>query len=249
VAGSTPRRGLQALFFLSVTLPQALAAGALSAQTRLHVTHPRLEAALERLVTGSPTAARTLRVLADGGLPVAIGTPLELAALLEQEEGPAPSEREALLAQLAEGRASDPSMAWMVFRVAPADEGLGRVERAWVVIEVDLISRWIQETGDAEAEARIEADLLAILAHELIAHVGSIAATHRLEDFCDDPAPGAARSAWSSGLGCALEMENRVRAELNRGLDLEGAARLPRRTSYALDVMNFARAQRRLAER
>jgi hypothetical protein len=244
------RAGLQALLLLSVAA-QALVPGALSAQaTAVQVTHPRLEAALGRLAVGSPTAARTLSALAEGGLPVAIGTPVELAELLESEEGSAPREREALLAQLAEGGATDPSMAWMVFRMAPGNDGVDRVERAWVVVEVDLIARWIRDSGDPAAEARIEADLLAILAHELIAHVGSIAATHRLDDFCDDPAPEGTRGAeWSAGLGCSLEIENRVRAELNRGLQLEGAARLPRRTSYALDQMNFARAQRQLAER
>jgi hypothetical protein len=251
VGGSTSPRGWQILLALGF-LAQALAPGALSAQANgpaIQVTHPRIAAALEQLAAGSPTAARTLRAIAEGGLPVAIGTPVELAALLEGEEGSAPRERDALLAQLAEGSATDPSLAWMVFRVAPDGEGLGRVERAWVVIEVELIARLIHESGDAEAEQRIDADLLAILAHELIAHVGSIAATHRLEDFCDDPTPDASRSEWSSGLGCALEVENRVRRELNRGLDLEGAARLPRRTSYALDVMNFARAGRSLGER
>jgi hypothetical protein len=252
VAGSIARAGLQALLLLSVAA-QALAPGALAGQTTggVQVTHPRLEAALQLLAAGSPTAARTLAALAESGLPVAVGTPVQLAALLEQEEGPAPRERDALLAQLAAEDAADPSMAWMVFRVAPDAEGRDRVERAWVVIEVDLIARWIHEADGPEAEEKIEADLLAILAHELIAHVGSVAATRRLEDFCDDPAPdGAVRAAeWSATLGCALEIENRVRAELNRGLELDGAARLPRRTSYALDVLNFARAQRELARR
>jgi len=253
VAGSTSSRAFIALPILGLVLVQALAPGALSGQAAptLRATHPRIEAALARLAAGSPTAARTFAALAESGLPVTIGTPVALAALLEREEGPAPQERDALLAQLSEEHPADPSIAWMVFRVAPDPGGLGTVERAWVVIEVDLIARWIHETGDEDAETRIEADLLAILAHELIAHVGSVAETHRLEDFCDDPAPAAiaGRPDWSTGLGCSLDIENRVRRELNRGLGLEGAARLPRRTSYALDVMNFARAERRLAGR
>jgi hypothetical protein len=229
-------------------LAQAFAPGALSAQhTPLQVTHPRLQAALERLGAGSPTAARTLRALAEGGLPVAIGTPVELAAMLEREGGAAVQEREALLAQLSDGAGAAPAVAWIAFRVAPDAAGLDRVERAWVVVEVDLIARWIHETGDQEAEARIEADLLAILAHELIAHVGSVATTRRLEDFCDDPVPGARSIAGDPG--CSLRMENRIRRELNRGLRLRGAAQLPERRSYALDVMNFARAQRRMAGR
>ena len=83
----------------------------------------------------------------------------------------------------------------MVFRVAPKQAGLGKVERAWVII-----------------------------AHKLIAHVGSVAETHRMEDFCDDPSAEATgrRPDWSTGLGCSLETENRIRRELNRGLALEG---------------------------
>ena len=246
MAGSTARRGLQALFLLSVAIARAAAPGALSAQAPLQVTHPRLEAALIRLAAGSPTAARTLAALGEGGLPVAIGTPLELAALLEREGGTGAGEREALLAQLSASGEAEPAVAWMAFRVAPATDGEDRIERAWVVVEVELISRWIRESGDPDAEARIEADLLAILAHELIGHVGSVAASRRLEDFCDDPAPGA---RGSSRLGCSLEIENRVRRELNRGLKLQGAARLPERRSYALDVMNFTRARRGNTER
>jgi hypothetical protein len=100
----------------------------------------------------------------------------------------------------------------VVFEMARTGaEGRGQdyVERVWLAIEVDSIERWIRATGWDEADARIRADLLATLAHEFVAHVGSIAASRRLADFCDDP---------------------------------HGAERLPERRSYALDVMNFARA-------
>jgi hypothetical protein len=110
---------------------------------------------------------------------------------------------------------------------------------------VDSIERWIRATGWEDAEARIRADLLATLAHEFVAHVGSIAESRRLADFCDDPPPGHGPRTSRHDAAFSIRVENRVRRELNRGLDLRGAARLPERRSYALDVMNFARAYAR----
>lgn len=128
----------------------------------------------------------------------------------------------------------------VVFRVAPpADPSASpEVERAWVVIDVVRMSEWIRAWDPAEAERRIEQDLLAILAHEFVAHVGSVAHSRRLADFCDDPT-----GAETAGeLPCSVRTENVVRAELNVNLGLRGADRLPKRESYSLSVMNFARA-------
>jgi hypothetical protein len=180
----------------------------------LRVTDARLNAALADLVAGSESAAKVIEALSASGLPVAIGTPAEVAALSPQEGGPAPAERPSLLAPASDANdpAAGPPIAWVVFEMARTGaEGRGQdyVERVWLAIEVDSIERWIRATGWDEADARIRADLLATLAHEFVAHVGSIAASRRLADFCDDP---------------------------------HGAERLPERRSYALDVMNFARA-------
>ncbi len=212
----------------------------------LRVIDPRLAAALDRLAEASPSAAAVLRDLAASGLSVAIGTPAELAALPDSEGGPTPDEEDALLAQAGSdpGAGAEPSVAWMVFRVAgPSPDGgleaMGRVERAWVAVRVDSVAGWIHRAGLADADRLIEDDLLVILAHEFVAHVGSIARSRRLEDFCDDPVLGEG----TGELACSLRVENRVRRELNRGLGLTGDRRLPQRRSYALDVMNFARAR------
>ena len=210
----------------------------------LRITDARLAAALHRVVAGSPTAARVIADLEASGLPVAIGSPRELAMLPDSEGGPAPSERRALLADAGPGQA--PPVAWVVFRVgrraADAPSASPVVERAWVAVDVDSVESWIRSTGTHRANARIQQDLLAILAHEFVAHVGSIARTQRLSDFCDDP-PAGARARGESGAGaCSLRVENRVRRELNRGLGLAGPDRLPERRSYALDVMNFSAA-------
>jgi hypothetical protein len=47
----------------------------------LRVTDARLNAALADLVAGSESAAKVIEALSASGLPVAIGTPAELAAL------------------------------------------------------------------------------------------------------------------------------------------------------------------------
>lgn len=209
----------------------------------LRVTDARIEYAMRRLVEGSPTARGVLADLAVSGMVVAIGTPEELAALPDSQGGPAQSERRALLAE--PGADDVPPAAWMVFRVAPPPDGAPAgasptVERAWVAIDVVRIEGWIRAAGDRRAEALIDQDLLAILAHEFVAHVGSVARTTRLADFCDDPPPGARPGA---DVACSLRVENRVRRELNEGLRLKGAERLSHRATYALDIMNFEQAR------
>ncbi|MBV9772594.1 MAG: hypothetical protein JO040_01505 [Gemmatimonadetes bacterium] len=222
------------------------------AAPELRVTDPRLAAALERLAAGSPTAAGVLDRLAASGLPVTIGSPAQLAALPDSAGGPAGDERRALLsAPGPRDRSGEPPIAWVMLRAGTA------VERAWVAVEVDSVEAWNRRGGGRDADARIEQDLLAILAHEFVAHVGSVAGTRRVADFCDDPTPaqrgrsaralarGEAPPSDGEAASCALRVENRVRRELNRGLDLRGDRALPERESYALDVMNFARARAR----
>jgi hypothetical protein len=125
---------------------------------------------------------------------------------------------------------------------------MGTVERAWVAVEADSVELWIRNAGEGDVEWRIDQDFLAILAHEFVAHVGSIAATKQLEDFCDDPPTGADFSD-SRELACSIRVENQVRRELNRALGLKGDRALPLRTNYSLEVMNFARAHLAQMER
>lgn len=252
MAGSKASQVLRASTVLGLVLLQALASSPLDAQGRqstLHVTDARIDAALTRLAANSATAARALKTILGSGLPVTVGQPLELASLPTDEGGPDPLERDALLAQLADAPSpSDPAVAWTVLSLAPrrSDGTLGAVERAWVAIDVDAVEAWIHESGVDAPGARVQEDLMVILAHELVAHVGSVAATRRIEDFCDDPGPDWRRGPEepSAPLACSLIVENRVRRELNQSLGLEGPARFAERTSYALDVMNFERARR-----
>jgi hypothetical protein len=133
----------------------------------------------------------------------------------------------------------------VVFRVsapqADAPTGdVGTVDRAWVAVEADSVERWIRSTTDVDADRLIQRDYLAILAHELVAHVGSIAGTRNLADFCDDPPPSESMDPRAKS--CSLRVENQVRQELNRSLGLRGSDKFPMRKNYSLEVMNFARA-------
>jgi hypothetical protein len=228
----------------------------------LRVTDPRLAAALEVLVAASPTAARALEALGRSGLPVAIGTPAQLAALPESAGGPDATERRLLLAAEDEsGPLHESPVASVMFRAAGASghgaehAPAGLVERVWIAVEVDSVEAWIRGSGQRDADVRIQHDLLAILAHEFVAHVGSVAGTRRMEDLCDDPSPEQRRrSAEARARGemppldgemasCALRVENRVRGEVNRSLRLRGSRALPPRYGYSLEVMHFARVR------
>ncbi|MCG6956806.1 MAG: hypothetical protein LJF04_12525 [Gemmatimonadetes bacterium] len=232
----------------------ALSGGRLAAQIpgvpeippRVRVTDGRLASALRQLVAASPSAARVMEALRASGLEVAVGTPAELAALPDSDGGPAPSERSALLSDPSTAPTPDePPIAWVVFRVSapPADApagDIGTVDRAWISVEADSVESWIRSTTDVDADRLIQHDYLAILAHELVAHVGSIARTRRLADFCDDPPPSESMDPRAQS--CSLRVENQVRKELNRSLGLKGSDKFPMRKNYSLEVMNFARA-------
>ena len=220
----------------------------------LQVLDEHLAAALELLVSASPTADRAVDAVVGSGLPVTIGRPAALVALPEAAGGPDASERPWLLA-----RADHAPVAWMVFRATTVfgrsrQLQPRRVERVWVAVEVDSIEAWIRRSGAPEQEAAIQQDLLVALAHEFVAHVGSIARRRRVEDLCDDPSPEqrriSARAAARAGppptngeaAACALRVENRVRRELNRSLGLRGKQALAPRRSYSLEAMRFAAA-------
>ena len=198
----------------------------------VRVTESRLARAFGRLIDGSPSAARVLGDLAASGLPLAIGRPADLAALPDAEGGPAPLERTALLAGSEPGRRESPAR--VVFRL----DHDGTVERAWIAVDVDAMERLERRGRSDEARERLDDDLLATLAHEFVAHVGSVALTRSMADFCDDPPVG---HHTHEAFACSLRVENRVRSELNRALGLTGPRRLPRRDNYSFDVMNFSR--------
>jgi hypothetical protein len=250
-AGS--RRRIRALTFswmvgaLGAACPVAgQAAGAAAPLPNVRVTDARLVTALERLVAASPTAARVMDALRASGLEVALGTPAQLASLPDAEGGPAPEERSALLSDPSTAPTPDePPIAWVVFRVDAPPAGAhrgdpGTVDRAWIAVEADSVEAWIRDVTDGDAQRQIQADYMAILAHELVAHVGSVARTRRLADFCDDPPPGTGMDRRE--LACSLRTENQVRRELNRSLGLKGTDAFPERRNYSLEVMNFARA-------
>jgi hypothetical protein len=233
-------------------------------QADVQVSDARLYEALQQLVAASRTAARVVEALERSGLPVVIGTPAQLAAMPVSAGGPDATERRVLHAAEAAGHSAEGvSVASVAFRVDAAAAGNGaagaeaRVERVWIAVEVDSVEAWIRRASRGNAELRIRQDLLAILAHEFVAHVGSIAATRRVEDLCDDPtAEQRRRSALARARGeappldgelaaCSLRMENRVRRELNASLGWRGTRALPPRHSYSLDVMHFAATRSR----
>lgn len=243
--------------------PAGAAARLRARAPEVRVTDDRIALALERLIAASPTANEALNALSRSGLQVAIGSPSQLATLPDSAGGPAAEERRALLGTPTGRTGTDePSVAWVVFRASgPAPiqgqpDG-GTVERVWLAIEIDSVEAWIRNAYRRDSQSRIEQDLLAILAHEFVAHVGSVAATRRMQDFCDDPTPEQRREAarplsWGEppplnhpSTACSLRVENRVRREINRALELRGNQALPVRRSYTLEVMHFARARLR----
>jgi hypothetical protein len=235
----------------------AAAAPSVEAVQVLRVTDARLAHALGVLVSASTTAAAALGSLSAGGLPVVIGTPAQLAALPGTAGGPDDGELHALLYGTESGRDDAGSaVASVVFRAASSGGGprSAVVERAWIAVEVDSVEAWVRRAGYRDAEERIHHDLLAILAHEFVAHVGSVAGTRRMADLCDDPTPAQRRRSGEARArgeappldgemaSCALRVENRVRREVNRALGLRAHRALPPRYSYSLESMNFARA-------
>jgi hypothetical protein len=208
----------------------------LASESTVRVTDVRLEAALLRLIQGSPTARSVLAALAESDLPVVVGTHAQLASLPDAEGGPEADERRAMLNQMI-GLGDDRELqkAWVAFRARVVRQH-ELVERAWILIDVEGIERLIRAQGRPDSEARIQNDLTIALGHELVGHVGSIARTKDLDDFCDDPSPAASRLM---PLGCSIRVENKVRRELNDNLHLQGARRFQERRSYGLEVMNF----------
>lgn len=205
----------------------------------LQVTDARLAATLGRLIAGSPSAGAVIDALAASGLPVTIAAPQDAAS--ETMEG---ATAVGALIPDASGLASrsDPQLAWVALGVSVPTgttyrDTAGHIDRAWIVIDVDRIQALIRARDVPDADARLEDDLTIALGHELVAHVGSVAVTRRVEDFCDDPAPGGGAGAASA---CSIRVENVVRRELNRSFALHGSRRYVERTSYALEVMNFA---------
>lgn len=231
-------RRLALLIAAALAAPWTARAQTPSPTPRVTVTDSRLAAALSRLIAGSPSADAVMDALAASGLPVAIGTPSDLTRSASVDDS------ESALLPDASGLASsaEPQIAWVAIRVAvPEVGGLGTIERVWVVVDADRIAQMIHEQNRPRADDRIEDDLTIALAHELVAHVGSVAGSRRVEDFCDDPVPG---SGAEGRLACSLQVENAVRRELNQSLGLRGARRYVDRSSYALDAMNFARPSR-----
>jgi hypothetical protein len=103
----------------------------------------------------------------------------------------------------------------------PRSRWSGRIERAMVILDLDALDGAYEHAGAPPHER--EDDLDALLGHELISHVGSIAKSRDLADMCEDPPP---REILLNGGGaaCALQEDNRIRGELG--------SRLPERTDY-----------------
>jgi len=238
---------LAALTAPAMVAGQAVHGGVTASLPNLRVVDARLDVAMQRLVGASPRAADVIDALSRSGLEVAVGTPAELAALPDSEGGPAPEERSALLSDPGMSNPdAEPPIAWVVFRVAApaadAPEGTpGMVERAWVAVEADSVEDWIRDAHGEDAQWRVDEDFLAILAHEFVAHVGSIAGSRRLDDFCDDP-PTGQDAIGAQALACSIQVENTVRRELNGALGLRGDRKLPQRANYTLETMQFAQA-------
>lgn len=227
----------------------------------VQVTDPRLGEALAFLAEASFTAAEALADLRESRLPVTIGTREQLAELSERAGGMRSEEREKLLAMpTPTAEESGAAMAWVMFRTMSTEEedDPERVVHVWLAIEADTVESWIRQAGGSDVDRRIHQDFLAILAHEFVAHIGSIAESRRMEDLCDDPtAEQRSRSAEALARGdpepvdgdasaCALRVENRVREEINDVLSVRGIPLLPVRVNYSLEALHFEQARRRL---
>ncbi len=172
--------------------PEPLRAGRWARTGMVSIADPTLAVLTADLERRSPTFAAATRALAEGSVPVVVGTPEQLRRMLPRSM----AFRQA------------PWLPVSYARAIPGDGG--RVRAVVVVIDVPFYERLYRGAGMNGALAQ---DLQILLAHELAGHALGWARDRRLAGGCRDPEPLALMAAPELA-GCAVEQENRVRDEL-----------------------------------
>ena len=167
-----------------------------------------LRGSLDRLASGSAAWREALDAVNRTGRRVYVVTP-ERIRMIDPRSGRPRSFGADTLAE--------------VIPVPPEDL---RVNEVVVVVNLPLLERMHREQG---LIVELEGDLDRILAHEIYGHAVPYLLAGHMSGRCPDPLPGqyAAES-------CAIQRENRIRAEMGFG----------HRTEYGLDGLALVRAAR-----
>ena len=133
---------------------------------------------------------------------------------------------EVIVADTADGHGRGRFEEGLIAAAAPVADQNENVHRVLVVIDFDLLEEAHRRQGSLQGE--IEADLDALIVHEIYGHALPYLLAGHLSERCADPAPG--QRAEES---CAIRRENEVRKELG----------LIRRTSYGIAALHLARGR------
>ena len=164
-------------------------------------THQRVSASLERIAKGSGLWREEIEVLRGTGRQAVVLTPEQVVVI---DRGIAGASRTFDRSVLAE--------------VSPVVTGPSSISTVLVVVNLPLLERIHSRRGSLPAEH--DADLDAILVHEVYGHAFPYLLAGETSGRCADPVPGERPQD-----ACSIARENAVRAELGLG----------RRTGYGLN--------------
>jgi hypothetical protein len=194
-------------WFLGVALVQATAAS--DALPVLVTTHAPLEASLQRIERRSPRWRSAVGAIQSLGRQVFVLTPDQVkVAEAIGERGTAPFDRDLLAA------------------ASPVVDGETRIQRVLVVVNLDLLQDLHDRTNSLQGE--FEADLDALLVHEVYGHAFPYLLAGDLSGQCADPGPGQRPQD-----ACSIRRENDVRQDLG----------LARRATYGLNALHLVRGR------
>jgi hypothetical protein len=175
----------------------------------LVTTHAPLEKSLQRIGRKSARWRSALGTVQDLGRQVFVLTPNQVTvAETVGERGTAPFDRDLLAA------------------ASPVVDGEARIQRVLVVVNLDLLEDLHRRTNSLLGE--FEADLDALLVHEIYGHAFPYLLAGDLSGRCADPAP-----AERPQDACSIRRENEVRQDMG----------LARRTTYGLNALHLVRGR------
>jgi hypothetical protein len=173
----------------------AAADGAAPAAAGLRVLHPYLEQRIRSLEARSRRFAEAMEMLRAAPFPIAVGTP------------------EQVMSRQATGRLALTRAARVGEFTAVADPLDGTVREMHVWVAVDRIARRAlgarRGATPAALRRRLDAQVDAVLIHELWGHAVPVAETGNLAAHCPDPRRGEPPLE-----SCVMRRENDLRAEL-----------------------------------
>jgi hypothetical protein len=194
-------------WFLGSALVQATAAS--DALPVLVTTRTSLEAGLLRIERRSERWRSALATIQDLRRQVFVLTPDQVTvAEAVGERGTAPFDRDLLAA------------------ASPVVDGEARIQRVLVVVNLDLLEDLHRRTNSLQGE--FEADLDALLVHEIYGHAFPYLLAGDLSGRCADPERDQRPQD-----ACSIRRENEVRQDMG----------LARRTTYGLNALHLVRGR------